>query len=142
MEIVLYYTQRKRPLISIPWSIAKFQGKILGNLPLPPSLSINSDQIEQLKLNNVVTPLHELNKKENYLSFRGVLSKYANRHDLTSVHDVLPYYLPPDINKDEGFEIFSQHFLQHNTNNNNDDATKRKKRDYVKRFQNQDPLDR
>ena len=35
MELVLAETRRKRFLVPVPWSVAEFQGKILGKLPKP-----------------------------------------------------------------------------------------------------------
>jgi len=53
MELVLAETRRKRYLVPVPWSVAEFQGKILGKLPKP---LLTPDQVELLKRDNVVAP--------------------------------------------------------------------------------------
>jgi uncharacterized protein YbjT (DUF2867 family) len=53
MELVLEEVRRKRFLVPVPWSVAEFQGKILGKLPKP---LLTSDQVELLKRDNVVAP--------------------------------------------------------------------------------------
>ena len=53
MELVLAETRRKRFLVPVPWSVAEFQGKILGKLPKP---LLTLDQVELLKRDNVVAP--------------------------------------------------------------------------------------
>ena len=52
MEKVLEVTNRKRALISLPWSLAKLQGRILGLLPNP---LLTADQVELLRHDNVVS---------------------------------------------------------------------------------------
>lgn len=46
-------TLRPRPLISLPWSVAKIKASFLGLLPHPP---LTRDQVESLKTDSVVTP--------------------------------------------------------------------------------------
>ncbi|EWY38050.1 3-beta-hydroxy-delta(5)-steroid dehydrogenase [Skermanella stibiiresistens SB22] len=53
MELVLAETKRKRFLVSVPWSVAEFQGKVLGKLPKP---MLTEDQVELLRSDNVVAP--------------------------------------------------------------------------------------
>ena len=53
MELVLAEVRRKRFLVPVPWSVAEFQGKILGKLPKP---LLTLDQVELLKRDNVVAP--------------------------------------------------------------------------------------
>jgi NADH dehydrogenase len=52
MEIVLAETRRSRPLVSIPFGVAELMAKATGWLPGAP---ITLDQVEQLKLDNVVS---------------------------------------------------------------------------------------
>ena len=52
MEKLLEVTNRKRALISLPWSLAKLQGRILGLLPNP---LLTADQVELLRHDNVVS---------------------------------------------------------------------------------------
>jgi len=53
MQLVLQETRRKRFLVPMPWSVAEFQGRILGKLPKPP---LTEDQVLLLKNDNVVSP--------------------------------------------------------------------------------------
>jgi len=52
MEILLKQIKKKRFLVPIPFSFAKFQAKILQLLPKPP---LTTDQVEMLKYDNIVT---------------------------------------------------------------------------------------
>ena len=52
MKILLKQIKKKRFLVPIPFSLAKFQGKILQLLPKPP---LTTDQVEMLKYDNIVT---------------------------------------------------------------------------------------
>ena len=52
MEILLKQIKKKRFLVPIPFSFAKFQAKILQLLPKP---LLTTDQVEMLKYDNVVT---------------------------------------------------------------------------------------
>ena len=52
MEILLRQIKKKRFLVPIPFSFAKFQAKILQLLPKP---LLTTDQVEMLKYDNVVT---------------------------------------------------------------------------------------
>jgi len=52
MEILLKQIKKKRFLVSVPFSFAKFQAKILQLLPKP---LLTTDQVEMLKYDNVVT---------------------------------------------------------------------------------------
>jgi len=51
MELTLAQIGRKRLLVSIPWSLAEVQGKVLGMLPAP---LLTLDQVKQLRIDNVV----------------------------------------------------------------------------------------
>ena len=52
LELVLKLTGRKRPLITIPFGIAKIQGAIFGMLPKP---LLTKDQVIMLERDNVVS---------------------------------------------------------------------------------------
>lgn len=52
IEEVLGVVSRKRLLVSVPWWVAKIQGRILGLLPNP---MLTADQVELLKTDNVVS---------------------------------------------------------------------------------------
>jgi NADH dehydrogenase len=52
MEMMLKEIRRKRFLMTVPWPLAELQGKVLGMLPSPP---LTSDQVTQLKHDNVVS---------------------------------------------------------------------------------------
>jgi uncharacterized protein YbjT (DUF2867 family) len=56
MEEMLEIIDRKRRLVSIPWWLAELQGSILGMLPNP---LLTSDQVIQLKNDNVVSAVAE-----------------------------------------------------------------------------------
>ena len=52
MQEMLAVIGRKRLLVSLPWWLAKLQGRILGLLPKP---LLTADQVEMLKRDNVVS---------------------------------------------------------------------------------------
>ena len=76
MEIMLKEIKKKRLLISIPFGLAKIQGKFLQLLPQP---LLTEDQVEILKYDNVLT------------------GQYPNLKDLkispTKIETVLPQYI-------------------------------------------------
>ena len=76
MEILLAEIKKKRFLISIPWSFAKFQSYFLQMLPNP---LLTPDQVELLKYSNVVSG--------DYLTLKdlGVSG--------TPIHSILPKYI-------------------------------------------------
>ena len=53
MEFTLKTIGRKRLLVPVPWAVAKIQGMIMGLLPKP---MLTADQVELLKIDNVVSP--------------------------------------------------------------------------------------
>lgn len=74
MQLVLKHTGRSRPIVSLPFAIGKFQGLVMERLPeniltitraqasswvaycsVSQRADIDSHQVEQLKLNNVVS---------------------------------------------------------------------------------------
>lgn len=52
MEFTLETIGRRRPLVTVPWSVARLQAAVLGLLPKP---LLTSDQVEMLKTDNVVS---------------------------------------------------------------------------------------
>jgi len=51
MQLLLKETDRRRPLVSVPWSLASFKAGLLGLLPKPP---LTRDQVALLRQDNVV----------------------------------------------------------------------------------------
>jgi NADH dehydrogenase len=51
MQLTLQQTGRKKRLVPVSWGLAAFEAKLLGLLPKPP---LTSDQVTQLKIDNVV----------------------------------------------------------------------------------------
>ncbi|KAK7693221.1 hypothetical protein QCA50_002787 [Cerrena zonata] len=86
MEIVLKYSNRWRPIISVPFGVGKMQAFFLEKLP-PNLFTLTRDQVEQLKRDNIVNT----NPGSGHLSFEEFLKKYAE-HAPTSAHDILPTY--------------------------------------------------
>ncbi|KIJ22110.1 hypothetical protein PAXINDRAFT_124636 [Paxillus involutus ATCC 200175] len=83
IELVLLYTNRWRPIVSIPYGIGTLQGAVLERLP-DTMFTITRDQIEQLKADNIVTGTGA--------TFSDLVFRQTSR-PLTSVHAVLPTYL-------------------------------------------------
>ncbi|KAF8341308.1 NAD(P)-binding protein [Cantharellus anzutake] len=81
MELVLKYTGRKRPILSLPFVVGKAQGFVLEKLPTN-LLTVTRDQVEQLKNDNVA--------KDN--SFLDLLVQ-GDGSGPTSIHQILPTYL-------------------------------------------------
>ncbi|KAI0094301.1 NAD-binding protein [Irpex rosettiformis] len=90
MALVLKYTGRYRPIISIPFAIGSLQAMVLEKLP-PSILTLTRDQVEQLKLDNVVN--QSPSPADQYCDFKHMIEEYGNAK-LTSVHEILPKYLP------------------------------------------------
>ena len=78
MEILLQQIKKKRFLMSIPFSIAKFQAKILQLFPKP---LLTTDQVEMLKYDNVVSNNYPTLKdlKINPKTIESVLPSYIWR---------------------------------------------------------------
>lgn len=51
-EILFEYTKDRKALVTLPWGIAKLQGKVMSLAPTPP---LTADQVESLKVDNVVS---------------------------------------------------------------------------------------
>ncbi|EJD42989.1 NAD(P)-binding protein [Auricularia subglabra TFB-10046 SS5] len=90
MELVLKYSNRRRPILSLPSSIGKFQAYFLERLP-PNLFSLTRDQVEQLRYDNVVTADPRL--QPQCLDFDDFLMRFSGNPKLTSVHEILPQYL-------------------------------------------------
>ena len=78
MKILLKQIKKKRFLVPIPFSLAKFQAKILQLLPKPP---LTTDQVEMLKYDNIVTNKYPTLKdlKINPKTIESVLPNYIWR---------------------------------------------------------------
>ena len=78
MEILLKQIKKKRFLVSIPFSFAKFQAKILQLLPKP---LLTVDQVEMLKYDNIVTNKYPTLKdlKVSPKTIESILPKYIWR---------------------------------------------------------------
>ena len=78
MKILLKQIKKKRFLVPIPFSFAKFQAKILQLLPKPP---LTTDQVEMLKYDNIVTNNYPTIKdlKINPKTIESVLPNYIWR---------------------------------------------------------------
>ncbi|EGO05325.1 hypothetical protein SERLA73DRAFT_44019 [Serpula lacrymans var. lacrymans S7.3] len=86
MNLVLQYTRRRRPIISIPFGVGMLQGSMLERLPQS-LFTVTRAQVEQLKSDNVVESFF----KERHNCFEDFVTQYSG--PLTSVHDVLPTYI-------------------------------------------------
>ena len=80
MEETLEVIDRKKMLVSIPWSIARLQGCILGLLPKP---ILTLDQVNMLKSDNIVS--NEAGASGHTLEGMGIARQ--------ALHTVLPTYL-------------------------------------------------
>ncbi|KIP10139.1 hypothetical protein PHLGIDRAFT_273946 [Phlebiopsis gigantea 11061_1 CR5-6] len=86
MELVLRYTNRKRPIVSVPYGIGTMQGFFLERLPTN-MFTLTRAQVEQLKKDNIVNPA----TFDRSPPFEDILQKEG--YGLHSVHDILPTYL-------------------------------------------------
>jgi uncharacterized protein YbjT (DUF2867 family) len=90
MEMVLRYSERRRMILSLPYSVGIIQGAVLEQLPQN-LFTVTRSQVQQLKQDNVVgvTPQqssHEVISLEQFFKEQGSPKP-------TSMHDVLPNYL-------------------------------------------------
>lgn len=88
MELVLKYTNRHRPIISLPFSLGYAQGAVLEKLP-PNLFTVTRAQVEQLRKDNVITEEEGPGK----FSFSKLIAKGYDCSPLESLLDVLPQYL-------------------------------------------------
>ncbi|PVG02443.1 NAD(P)-binding protein [Serendipita vermifera] len=84
MELVLKYSGRWRPIISMPFGVGKLQGLLFEQLP-ENILTITRDQVSQLQLDNIVDPA----QKDTFPELLQLEGNGPRR----SVHEVLPTYL-------------------------------------------------
>ncbi|EJD03619.1 NAD-binding protein [Fomitiporia mediterranea MF3/22] len=87
MRLVLKYTGRRRPILSLPYAVGKMQGLVLEQLP-PNVLTLTRDQVEQLKIDNIVNT----SPPSDHASFAELLEKFGGGPRKT-VDEVLPQYL-------------------------------------------------
>lgn len=80
MEEMLEIIDRKRPLVSIPWWLARLQARFLGLLPKP---LLTVDQVNMLTVDNIVS--EQARQEGRTLEAMGIA-----RH---SIHAILPTYL-------------------------------------------------
>lgn len=83
MSLVLEFTGRYRPIISLPYSAGMLQGLVMEKLP-ENLLTLTRAQVEQLKSDNVITSPSP--------SFKEIVESYSDG-PLSSVRDILPTYL-------------------------------------------------
>jgi len=78
MEILLTEIKKKRLLISIPFSVAKFQSYFLQKLPTP---LLTPDQVTMLRYDNVVSGEYKTlkNLKIKPTTIQSILPKYIYR---------------------------------------------------------------
>ncbi|KAI0347743.1 NAD(P)-binding protein [Trametopsis cervina] len=88
MELVLKHTGRYRPIVSVPFAIGYLQAMLLERLP-PSVLTLTRNQVEQLKSDNVVNG----SPPETHCDFGHMIEEHSGAQ-LTSVHEILPKYLP------------------------------------------------
>ncbi|KAF9076027.1 nucleoside-diphosphate-sugar epimerase [Rhodocollybia butyracea] len=96
MQMVLKYNGRRRPIVSLPFSLGKLQGAVMEQLPVN-LFTVTRAQVEQLKSDNIVNPSPPHNEMgTEYFPFNTLIEKYAvlgKRTLLRSVHEVLPTYI-------------------------------------------------
>jgi len=87
MELVLKYSNRWRPILSLPFGVGLMQGFVLEKLPLN-LFTVTRAQVEQLKSDNIVN----ISPPSGHVSFVDLIDRFSSS-PLTSAHDVLPKYL-------------------------------------------------
>ncbi|KAK4689081.1 hypothetical protein P7C73_g1040, partial [Tremellales sp. Uapishka_1] len=108
MQLVLKYSglQGRRLIISLPYWVGMIQGFFLEKLP-PSMFTVTRDQIKQLRVDNIVQPIPPLAST----SFSSLLAAFPSSlpsssppgaAGLTSVHKILPSYLGPKENRENG----------------------------------------
>jgi hypothetical protein len=99
MELVLKYTNRYRPIVSVPFAVGRLQATILERLP-ESVLSLSRDQVSSKLVSEHLLTLGQVEQlaKDNLVSpdqadvFPSLLKQFAGV-DRSSVHDILPTYL-------------------------------------------------
>ena len=78
-ETMFEYTENPRPLVNLPWSLAKLQASVFSLMPTP---ILTPDQVESLKTNNIVgkdaLTLSSLGVQPT--AMRSILPTYLNRY--------------------------------------------------------------
>ncbi|TFK56678.1 NAD(P)-binding protein [Heliocybe sulcata] len=87
MDIVLQYTERERPVLSLPFALGATQGFVMEQLPVN-LFTVTRAQVEQLKSDNIVNP----SPPANHASFKDLVERNSES-PLKSVHEILPTYL-------------------------------------------------
>ncbi|KAH7930391.1 NAD(P)-binding protein [Leucogyrophana mollusca] len=88
MKLVLKYTNRRRPIVSIPFAVGMLQGAVMERLP-ETLFTVTRAQVEQLKSDNIVS-----SSNLDQATFQDLIANHTSTHDpLRSVHDILPTYL-------------------------------------------------
>ncbi|KAH8099265.1 hypothetical protein BXZ70DRAFT_1009082 [Cristinia sonorae] len=90
MQLVLRYTNRWRPVVSMPFAVGILQASILERLPHS-LFTLTRDQVRQLEKDNVVNAAAELDRNR-YIPLRELIGRYSDT-PLASVHEILPTYL-------------------------------------------------
>jgi NADH dehydrogenase len=83
MQLVLQYSNRRRPIISLPFAVGYLQGLVMEWLP-PNILTVTRAQVEQLKSDNILDTHDTV--------FKDLLHMFAQQPP-TGAHKVLPTYL-------------------------------------------------
>ncbi|KAF5388462.1 hypothetical protein D9757_004628 [Collybiopsis confluens] len=96
MQLVLKYSGRRRPIISLPFWMGKLQGTVMEQLPIN-LLTVTRAQVEQLKSDNVVNLLTPQSRVDAaFFPFDALIEQYAvpdKKISLRSVHEILSTYL-------------------------------------------------
>ncbi|RXK40155.1 NADH dehydrogenase [Tremella mesenterica] len=110
MNLTLLHSQRRRPIISLPFWVGTLQAFFLERLPQS-LFTLTRDQVKQLRVDNIVSP-HPL---VNSVNFQDLLRAFPSNSpssvvetDLVSVHQILPTYLTPQT-KENGKRTHGRH---------------------------------
>ena len=100
MQLTLQYTELRRLLLPIPFSIGLIQAFFLEKLPLPEVLKLTRDQVRQLKNDNKESPLDmssetDWNVARLLKAYPPTMVGSAPPEGLKSVYDILPMYIRP-----------------------------------------------
>ncbi|ODN94304.1 NADH dehydrogenase [Cryptococcus wingfieldii CBS 7118] len=106
MELVLRFSGLQRPILSIPYALGALQGFFLEKLP-ENIFTLTRDQVTQLRDDNIVSPVPPMFSQ----SFEAVLKAFPSSAPssappgdagLRSVEEILPQYLGPKQEREEG----------------------------------------
>ena len=106
MQMTLDHAHLRRPILSLPFWLGKIQAFFLEKLPTN-LFTVTRDQVEQLKSDNIVSPvppMGSVNFKDLLRAFPSSLpsSTPPQGADLVRVGSVLPTYLGPKEQRQEG----------------------------------------